>query len=423
MRQRKTTAGARNGVLPIFGLGIAAWYDVRTRPLRTLAAVAGMVAAVGALMVVDAAGVLSRNGADDYLRRQYGQPATFLISATGSSDARQQTEADTLLTQDLGKAGFRTISPYRLVRGITLDGDRSAAVDTAVVDDSYPDVRVIDLVSGEFPTRAADRGVPRAVLDEEIVRQLGWEPHQIVGQPLQYAATETAAAIDTRNLRTVTVVVDAVMASTARDDTVPRLLLVGRLPPQPRPEAEETPGGWLARVAPADTAYFQEVVASTGRRPGSESGFQATRLDQDEALAPVIDQQTRTAGIVAWVAMAVGGLGMLGVGVASVRERARELGVRRALGASRITIFLGVLVETMFNVLVAAALAVPLAALLVHLLPQHLVVAEVPTPPDAVLPVSSALRGLAAAAAVGLLAGLMPAARAVRASVISAIRG
>ncbi|MDP9473823.1 MAG: hypothetical protein M3Q71_24715, partial [Chloroflexota bacterium] len=69
---------------------IAAWLDVRTKPLRTFAAIAGMVAAVVAVVLVDAAGVLSRDANDTYLARQYGLPVTASIfSESGRPTAEQ----------------------------------------------------------------------------------------------------------------------------------------------------------------------------------------------------------------------------------------------------------------------------------------------------------------------------------------------
>lgn len=115
-------------------------------------------------------------------------------------------------------------------------------------------------------------------------------------------------------------------------------------------------------------------------------------------------------------------LGILGVGLASVGERGKDFGLRRALGASKRRIFAGVIVQTLLEVLLAAAIAIPLAAVAVELFARRLVLASMPLPSSTGLPLSSAARGLIAALAVGLLAGLLPAVRAVRVSVVQALR-
>lgn len=100
-----------------------------------------------------------------------------------------------------------------------------------------------------------------------------------------------------------------------------------------------------------------------------------------------------------------------------------DFGLRRALGASTRRVFVGVIVQTLLEVLLAAAIAIPLAAIAVELFARQLVLESLPLPSSTGLPLSSALRGIIAALAVGLLAGLLPAFRAARASVVQALRG
>jgi putative ABC transport system permease protein len=146
------------------------------------------------------------------------------------------------------------------------------------------------------------------------------------------------------------------------------------------------------------------------------------RIDRGDELAPVLDQQRVTATAVTVVALTVGGLGILGVGLASVRERGRDFGLRRALGASKTLVFAGVIVQTLLEVLLAAIVAIPLSAVAVELFARRLVLASLPLPSSTSLPLSSALLGLSGALIVGLVAGLLPAFRAARASVVQALR-
>jgi putative ABC transport system permease protein len=105
-----------------------------------------------------------------------------------------------------------------------------------------------------------------------------------------------------------------------------------------------------------------------------------------------------------------------------VRERSKDFGLRRALGASKAVIFAGVIAQTLLEVLLAAAAGIFLAAILLELYARDLVLERLPLPSSTALPVESALLGLAGALAVGLLAGLIPAVTAARASVVQALR-
>src|SRR5437016_6665400 len=81
-------------------------------------------------------------------------------------------------------------------------------------------------------------------------------------------------------------------------------------------------------------------------RPGAENDFQIR--NQSDILA-TFQQTTQTftyllAGIAA-VSLLVGGIGIMNIMLVSVTERTREIGVRKALGATRFNIMFQVLVE------------------------------------------------------------------------------
>lgn len=146
-------------------------------------------------------------------------------------------------------------------------------------------------------------------------------------------------------------------------------------------------------------------------------------MDESDTVAPILDQQNVTAQVVSFVALTIGGLGILGVGLAGVRERAKDFGLRRALGANRLRVFGDVILQTLLEVLLAAAVAIPLAAILLEIFARNLVLSTLPMPPSTTLPVQSAMLGLAGALTVGLIAGLIPAVQAARSSVVQALRG
>ncbi|MBA2248051.1 MAG: FtsX-like permease family protein [Chloroflexia bacterium] len=193
-------------------------------------------------------------------------------------------------------------------------------------------------------------------------------------------------------------------------------------PPEPCFASTNFPLAWLVRVNPRDAAALSGIIQTVVDKSGQPL-YRMQRDDQLDALGPVLDQQEVTGRAVALIALLVGGLGILGVGVASVRERSREFGVRRALGASRIRIFVGVVVQSLLEVLLAALIAVPLAAILLELYARDLVLDTLPLPSNITLPLGSVGAGVGSALLVGLIASLLPATTAARANVIQVLRG
>ena len=131
----------------------------------------------------------------------------------------------------------------------------------------------------------------------------------------------------------------------------------------------------------------------------------------------------RGAGVVVLV---LGGLGVLNIGLVTVRQRIREIGVRRSFGATSSRVFSAIMLESVcatFLAGLAGLAAVALSVVLVRNLPlESLLNSGVPLAETPAFPVAAAVEGLVAATAVGALAGLLPAVIAVRAKVIDAIR-
>ncbi|TDC61233.1 ABC transporter permease [Micromonospora sp. KC207] len=107
------------------------------------------------------------------------------------------------------------------------------------------------------------------------------------------------------------------------------------------------------------------------------------------------------------VALLVGGIGVANTMIISVLERRREIGLRRALGASRGHVASQFLAESVLLTGIGGALGILLGAAVTA---GYAVAERWP----AVLPPTALLGGLAVAVGTGVLAGVYPAARAAR---------
>jgi putative ABC transport system permease protein len=153
-----------------------------------------------------------------------------------------------------------------------------------------------------------------------------------------------------------------------------------------------------------------------GIRPGQDNNFQIR--NRSEFLA-TFEETTRTftyllAGIAA-VSLLVGGIGIMNIMLVSVTERTREIGVRKALGATRKNILLQFLVEAMVLCMMGGILGILLGAGGAFALSELARWNTLISMPAIVLAV-------AFAAGVGLFFGIWPAQRAARLDPIVALR-
>lgn len=139
-----------------------------------------------------------------------------------------------------------------------------------------------------------------------------------------------------------------------------------------------------------------------------DSQLLATTAAADAALTILL------AGIAA-VSLLVGGIGVMNIMLVSVTERIREIGLRKALGATPGVILRQFLAEALFlgvaGGLVGVGLGVGLAILLPHLISQPVAIS---------LP--AIFGSVVVAAGIGLVFGVYPASRAARLAPIDALR-
>ena len=115
------------------------------------------------------------------------------------------------------------------------------------------------------------------------------------------------------------------------------------------------------------------------------------------------------------IGLLVGGVGVVAIMMISVTERTREIGVRKALGATRGTILWQFLVEASTLTLVGAIAGLIVGGLLT-------LVIRSATPIEASTPPTAIVAALVASAFAGIVFGMLPALRASRLDPVEALR-
>jgi len=179
--------------------------------------------------------------------------------------------------------------------------------------------------------------------------------------------------------------------------------------------------GMVLVDSPAHVNQAMDHITGTLRRlrqnpAGKEDDFAINRADEMLSLYNKLTGALYGVVIaVGLITLLVGGIGIMNIMLVSVRERTREIGLRRALGARKRTIITQFLLEA------AAVSAVGGALGALTGLGIAKVIAYV-GPLDAGLPASYIVGGVLFAGIMGLVFGIWPAARAANLDPVEALR-
>ncbi|AZZ54056.1 MULTISPECIES: ABC transporter permease [Rathayibacter] len=407
------------GLTGVVGAIVEAWTELRIHRGRVLLSLIGVAVAVAALTGVVAAGGIARQANIEVSERSGGRPASLYISAytTGPEGV-----VDPVVMQN---AWEKVLERYRIdyASRTTYGGTRVQFTDGAVdvgitaVDQPYAEMHRVELTSGSWFVEGDERRLAPAL----VINEVFWDR---LGRPdlrTHPTATLLGGEHDT------TAVVIGVTPSNQYDTSPSAMMLVDAYSAV-APEADPAFGGpqlpnyemWvpLEIADPLIEAVKRDVTAALG--PGFEADvYRQDYLSYDSDPFAVL---TWVIGGVAGLVLALGALGLLNIALVTVRQRIREIGIRRSFGASSGRIFFSIMMESVVATVVAGVVGVTIAVILVTnpwtvALVKENGISDIPP-----FPVEAALLGLGAATLVGALAGLVPAIVAVRVKVIDAIR-
>lgn len=163
------------------------------------------------------------------------------------------------------------------------------------------------------------------------------------------------------------------------------------------------------------TKAKQDVTNVLLKRHSSDDFSVVTQDDLLGVLGSVLNLLTSAVAAIAGISLVVAGIGIMNIMLVAVTERTREIGLRKAIGATNASVLIQFLVEAILLTLIGAVLAVALAAVASYLIGKY-------SPIHPIVTLNAVLLAVGVAAAVGVVFGIAPALRAAKLDPIQALR-
>ena len=388
--------------------------SIRGNLFRALLTMLGIIIGVGAVITMVALGTGAQRAIDEQMAALGGNILSIQSSSWFSRGvARNQR---TLTTDDatalaIGSEHLSDVVPEISSRFQVKYGNKNLNLSTIGTTPNYISVHGFETAHGEFLSAGDDASRRRVVvLGSEIPGMLEAEAATLIGQKLL--------------IRSISFEVIGILKAKGGsgwrnpDDDIWIPLSTA----QYRVTGNEFVETISAKVSDLSTApmamlEIERVLRREhGVLPGKDNDFAI--MDRKQ-FAESRQEATRVftyllAGI-AGVSLVVGGIGIMNIMLVTVTERTREIGVRKALGATKGNILLQFLVESTILCLLGGLLGLALGAGASALLAKYAGWQTVVTS-------ASALTAFGFSAAVGMIFGIWPAKRAAALDPIEALR-
>jgi putative ABC transport system permease protein len=381
-------------VLRVGGVGL------RTRPLRAGLSALGIAIGIAAMVAVLG---LSDSSKSDLIAKLDRLGTNLLRVAPGQTIFGEQAELPEQARSMIGRVGpVQSVSAVEQVEATVRRTDYISEDETGGIAVMAADVNLLNALGvtvrrGDYLNKATVH-YPAVVLGSDAAQRLG------IAKP----------GVDVW-LGEEWFTVVGILNPVELDPELDNAALIGLPIAKELYGAEGTPSTIYVRADPDDLDDVRQVLGATANPEHPEEVQVSRPSDALEARAAARTAFTSLFLGLGAVALLVGGVGIANVMVISVLERRSEIGLRRALGATKRHIRLQFLTESLILAGLGGIAGVAIGVLITTVLAKN-------RGWDTVIHWYVPVGGIAAALAIGAVAGLYPAMRAAKLAPTEALR-
>jgi len=335
--------------MPIFEILNVALESLRVNKLRSFLTMLGIVIGVGAVIAMIALG----RGAQESVKQRIASLGTTLLTVSpgqqrgGGGPVSSASDRAPLTLDDAaaleGRGRFVLAVQPEMMRQLQVQYEnRNTNTNVVGTTSNYLEVRKFTMDAGRMFSATEDASRRRvAVLGPQVVADLGvTDPNVLIGEPIRISGIqfEVAGVLASKGGTGFQNPDDQVLVplQTARY----RLIGADRLRSISVLSTSE-------EDIPITMAEITKILRREHRLgPGREDDFQIrNQADFLTTLGETTQVFTALLAGIAAVSLLVGGIGIMNIMLVSVTERTREIGVRKALGATQANILTQFLIE------------------------------------------------------------------------------
>ena len=389
---------------------VEAWQELRIHRLRVLLSLIGVGVAVCALTCAVAVSSIAKQALVEQAEREGGRPTTYGIFAySESGEPPPPAETRRVFDETMRDFDVTYHSAIGESEAIAVLAKGPRRVTLRAVDVPYADLRRMVPLQGRWLSKEDAQNLsPAVVVDARMLKALGLGPDSLPATVTFRGETEITATI------------------------------IGQV------RKDEQSGGptayilfdaydrWFGANQQMFDVSFQMWVPPKGAKALSKAVRQELRSELPGMQVEVGRQDYSDRGEsfktfkyviggISALILLLGAMSLLNIALVTIKQRVREIGIRRSFGATTSRVFFSVMMESVVATFVAGLVGVIGAVGIVNspLIADHVITNVTDIPP---FPMSAALLGLVVSLVVGSLAGLLPALIAVRVKIIDAIR-